>query len=133
MSRLFTSVLLLLLLGAQATAGACAVRCEMEASRGSSNRMSGMTNCQMASQSGSSHREIAAVISSQSCADHLCMNDWTFLQNQVIHDLSVASSPVVHATDAVAPTPIASHLQLEASRSTRIIPPFDPLVSSLRI
>ena len=126
-------LLLLLLVGLQSSGVACAVRCETMANLGSPSRMSGMANCQMASQSDPGHQEMAAYISSQSCAGHLCMNDWTFLQNQVVHDLSVASSPVVLAVHFVAPIPIASRLKFEANRSTRTIPPFDPLVSNLRV
>ncbi|MBS1821291.1 MAG: hypothetical protein JST61_04865 [Acidobacteria bacterium] len=127
------SLLLFLLVGVQGFASVCAVRCETMASMGSLSRMSGMANCQMASQSGSNDQEMAAYISSQSCAGHLCTNDWTFLQNQVDHELNVAALPMAFAGHPIVPIPIASRLQFDANRSTRSIPPFDPLISNLRV
>lgn len=133
--RATCSLLLLLLVGLQSSAVACAVRCQTMTSLGSPSRMSGMANCQMASQSGFSHQEMAAFVSSRSCAGHLCMNDWTFLQNQVAHDLRVASSSAIVASHAVAPIPIASRLQFGGNRSTRSIrfsiPSFPISASSL--
>lgn len=133
MLKAICSMLLVILVSVLAFASVCEVRCETMASMDSSTRMAGMANCQMASQSGSSHQEMAAFMSSRSCAGHLCMNDWTFLQNQVAHDLSVASSSAIFASYAVVPIPIASRLQFGGNRSTRSIPPFDPLFSNFRV
>lgn len=127
------SLLAFLLVGIQAFASVCTVRCETMASTSSTHQMAGMADCQMASQAGSSHLEMAAFVSSQSCVGHPCISDWTFLQNQVVHELSLASLPMAFAGHPALPIPIASRLHLEANRSTRIVPPFDPLISNLRV
>ena len=86
----------------------------------------------MALPSGPGQEQVAAS-TSQPCDSDLCDAGWTFLQNEVAHELSVASLSVVFASHAVAPISIASRLQFEANRSTRSIPPFDPLISNLRV
>lgn len=133
MRSLFTSVLLLLLLCSQASAATCAIRCGME-STGPPSQVSAMTHRSSAvSPSGLSQEQVVASTVSQPCDSNLCDADWVFLQNQDVHELSLASLPMDFAGQAVAPIPIASRRQFEANRSTRSIPPFDPLISNLRV
>lgn len=127
------SLLLLLLVGLQVSAATCAVRCGME-SLDSPSQVPGIAHrSRMAFYSGPGQEQVAASTLSQPCDSDLCDADWTFLQNQVAHDLSIASSSAIFASHAVAPIPIASRLQFGGNRSTRSIPPFDPLLSNFRV
>lgn len=129
----FSQLLLLLLVSVPMFASICAIRCETMTSTGSRNQMVGMTHYHMPSQLDSGSQGASALTSSQPCTGHVCRNDWTFLQTSVVHEFGFTSLGIALANHAVPSLPIAAYLQFQANRSTHSIPPFDPIVSSLRI
>ncbi len=136
MRRAIMSVLLLLLVSVQAYAGMCSVRCAIMSDVGTQNSMPGMTNCGM-----SDHLAIgaasAAFLAAHGCFNEVCQSDLSLLQIRTDQGMGILQSQAI--TPIVASIPIARSFQgrpllwLHADRSTGLIPPFDPLVSSLRI
>ena len=131
--RITCSLLLFLLVSAQVFASMCAIRCETMTGTASRNQMAGMIHCHMTSQPDSGPQRTYALTPSQPCTGHVCRNDWTFLQTSVVHEFGFTSLSIAFSDHAVPSLPIAGHLQFQANRSTNSIPPFDPLVSTLRI
>jgi hypothetical protein len=128
------SLLLLLLVSVQAFAAACDVRCGAIASADSASHMTGMAHCHgMASQPLPTQQSVVSLMSSQPCASHICKNDWTFLQNPVVHELGISPLSLAVLGHAVIPVKIARPLQFKPDRSTHSIPAYDPIISSLRV
>jgi hypothetical protein len=128
------SLLLLMLVSVQAFAATCDVHCGAMALRDSASHMSGMSDCSgMASQALSGQQAVAPLMSSQSCASHICKDDWTFLQTPVAHELGISSLPLIPLGNTLISLEIAHPLQFKIDRSPHFIPAFDPLISSLRV
>jgi hypothetical protein len=128
------SLLLLLLVSVQAFAAVCDVRCGAIASADSASHMTGMAHCPgMASQSLPTQPSVVGLMTPQPCASHICQNDWTFLQNSVVHELGILPLSLAVLGHAAIPVEIASPLQFKPDRSTHSIAVYDPIISSLRI
>jgi hypothetical protein len=128
------SLLLLLLVSVQSFAATCEVRCGTMAMMVSASQMPGMANCRgMASQRVSDWQADVTVTSAQTCASHICKDDWTFLQSPVEHELAISLLPLTPSSSTTMPLEIAHPLQFKVNRSPHSIPSFDPLISSLRV
>lgn len=123
------SVLLLLLVSIQAFAVACGARCGMTAVVNFASHP-----CGIASQGVSDHQAKITVETVQPCASPICNNDWTFLLSPVgANELGVSLLSLTALDQGVVPINLARSLQPKTDRSTRVIPAFDPLLSSLRV
>ncbi len=128
------SLLLLVLVSVQAFAAICDVRCGAMAMMESASHMSGMSDCPgMASQTLPGQQTVATVAPSQLCDSHICKDDWTFLQNPDVYELSITSLPLALLGNTVIALEIAHSVQFKTDRSPHSIPAFDPLISSLRV
>lgn len=126
-------LLLLLLVGLQVSAATCAIRCGME-NMDSPSQVTGIAHrSRMAFPTGSGQEPLAASTLFQPCDSHVCDSDWTFLQNRDVHELGVVSLPISLAMHAAPSVLIPRYSPFQGIRSTHSIPPFDPLVSNLRI
>jgi hypothetical protein len=128
------SLLLLVLVSVQAFAATCDVQCGAMAMMESASHMSGMSDCPgMASQTLPGQQTVAAVAPPQLCDSHICKDDWTFLQNPDVYELSITSLPLALPGNTVIALEIARPVQFKTDRSPHPIPAFDPLISSLRV
>jgi hypothetical protein len=133
------SVLLLLLMGVQAFAADCDVRCDAmalknAAVRNPAGKMSGMAHCHgMASRRASGHAAVATLRASQPCANHICSADWTFVQSA--HEAGVSPLPMAQLRQDTISINVASSMHFGTGRSTHTLPPLDPLAisTSLRV
>jgi hypothetical protein len=131
------TVLLFLLVSAQALAATCAVRCDsmMAVSPGAS---SNMTDCHgMMSQQTERGNGSDALLVASHCAAHVCQGDLTPLQSRASHETASHAGSLfgmviecVRYADGLGAT---TRLRFGFVRRGRFIPPFDPLNSSLRV
>ncbi len=136
MRRARMYVLLLLLVTVQAFAGMCSVRCAIMGLADAQSSMPGMTNCRGMSDHAGSGGVSAALLAARGCSGEICQSDLSLLQNRTSQEIGTPQLSIV--TPAVVSIPAtlfqnASRLRFHANRSTQLIPPFDPLISSLRI
>jgi hypothetical protein len=134
------TVLLFLLVGAQALATTCAVRCDamdamMAASSGASSDMTdchGLMSTQAEDGNGSD-----MMLAANHCAAYACQGDLTPLQSRSSFETASHAGPWIAAVIVYvrhADTfEIATPLRFEFGRRGRFIPLFDPLNSSLRV
>jgi hypothetical protein len=134
------TVILFLLVGAQALATTCAVRCDamdsmMVASSGASSDMTdchGLMSAQADSGNGSD-----MMLAANHCATHACQGDLTPLQSRSLFETASHAGPWVGAVNVHARHSdtfgIATPLRFDTVRRGRFIPPSDPLNSSLRV
>jgi hypothetical protein len=118
-------VLLLLLVIGQMSAEICRARCEA---------MPCMAHCHDAScRHASANFTRATLLASETCSGQICRNPLWLPQNRPDHEsmLSITSVPfnvpVPEVLEGEHP------VRFRTGRSTESIPPFDPLISSLRI
>jgi hypothetical protein len=137
MKRMATwSGLLLLLVSVQVYAGMCGVRCGVMRSAISHNSMSAMPNCR----DMSSHQSTKAgvmLMAPHNCSSKICQSDLQLFQNPTGHDVEGLVQPVRTVSFSGFPALVllqnAGFQRLRVDRSTQSIPPFDPLISGLRI
>ncbi len=128
------SLLLLLLVSVQAFAATCDVRCGAMALRDSASHMSGMSDCNgMALQTLPGQQAVSTLASSPSCANHICKDDWTFLQNPVEHELGISTLSLALLGSTTIYLENSRLLPFKVNRSPDSILSFDPLISSLRV
>ena len=135
MRSLFTSVLLLLLLGSQATAGACATRCAVSDMGGTQRNASAVATSHRHFHGATDNSEGATVRTPTVCNDELCQNDFAFLDRTNAEPGSfdsLALMPVVLKGVSGQPFPIRIS-RIIPIRSTGLPAAFDLLNSKLRI
>ena len=126
-------VLLLLVIG-QMSGELCMARCEGMATMPPSCSMPGMAQghcalCKDASDNGTSNTLSAP----ETCSGQVRNSVLGLVQNRPDHGLKVVVAPV--SIDILAPQirDEARAAQFRDARSTKSIPPFDPLIATLRI
>lgn len=127
-------LLLLLLVAGQMSAELCRAQCEGMAMTEPVCQMHGMAHCHNPScQHASVNAASTAVSAPETCSGQICQNVLAFPQNrlhQEIKTLAAVVAPDIPALLTLERRPLA---RFRASRSAQSIPPFDPLISSLRI
>lgn len=134
------TILLFLLVGAQALATTCAVRCDamdsmMAAASCVSSEMAdchGLMSTQAESSNGSD-----IMLADNHCEAHVCQGDLTPLQSRSSFETASHTGPLVGAVilyvrhaDTFG---IATPLRFDFARRGRFVPLFDPLNSSFRV
>lgn len=136
MRRATMSVLLLLLVSVQAFAVMCSVRCATMGHADTQNSMPGITNCHGMSNHPAIGAASYAVLAAHGCSSEICQSDLSLLQNRTTQEIGALPLSMVTAVVVSSPAkPFQNtiRLWLGANRCTNSIPPFDPLISSLRI
>jgi hypothetical protein len=127
-------VLLLLLVAGQMSAELCRARCDGMRMIAHACGMHGMADYRNASCHHVSANGTFTILSaSETCSGQICMSDLGQLQNRPDHE-SKPSITRVSLNTVVPPLFEASSLiRFRTERSTEYIPPFDSLISCLRI
>jgi hypothetical protein len=136
MRRAIMPVLLLLLVSVQAFAGMCCVRCAIMSGADTQNSIPAMTNCRGMSNHAATDGTSAALLAAPGCSREICQSDLSLLQNHTNQEIGALQLSDIMTVLVSIPATLfqnTSHLRFHANRSTQLIPPFNPLISHLRI
>lgn len=131
-------VILLSLVVVQASVVNCGLKCGAMNHTASPCTMQGMQDCpDMQDEACPSSSWTSVQQAPADCSWKLCMLDVSLLQSQAEHETLLAKGSFIGAIfkNVLADEVFAGHRlsQFTVTRSTQSIPPFDPLISTLRI
>jgi hypothetical protein len=136
MRRAIMPVLLLLLVSVQVFAGMCSVRCAIMSDADTQNSMSGMTYCHGMSDHAAIGAASAALLAAPGGSSEICQSDLSLLQNHTDQEIGALQLSDITTVFVSIPATLfqnRSRLRFHANRRTHLIPPFNPLISNLRI